>query len=79
VPMRFLKGKLVAVDCSAALQAVMTVAAGAKSKKVHIKDSAHIVLIGADKFSCDWKNKNVAVNYRDRTDGDGDAVSLELQ
>ena len=78
-PMRFLKGKLVAVDCSSAPQAVMTVAAGSKFLKVHVKDSAHIILIGADKFSCDWKNKSVAVNYRDRSDGDGDAVSLELE
>jgi hypothetical protein len=47
--------------------------------KVHIQDSAHVVLIGADKFSCDWKNVGVAVNYRERPDGDGDAVSLEMQ
>jgi hypothetical protein len=43
-----------------------------------------LVLIGADEFSCDWKNKSVALNYRARNkngDGgdDGDIVSLELQ
>jgi hypothetical protein len=36
-------------------------------------------LIGADEFSCDWKNKSVSVNYRERQDGDGDVVSLEVQ
>jgi len=37
------------------------------------------VLFGADSFSCDWKNKNVAVNYRERQDGGADVVSLEIQ
>ena len=78
-PMHFVKGKLVTIDCSAAPQAVLTVSSGAKSLKVHVRDSAHVVLIGVDQFSCDWKNKNVAVNYRERPNGDGDVVSLELQ
>ncbi|MGA9527760.1 MAG: tetratricopeptide repeat protein [Terriglobales bacterium] len=75
----FIKGKLVAVDCSAAPQAVLTVAWAATSMKFHVRDSAHLVLIGADEFSCGWKNKNVAVNYRERSDGEGDLVSLEMQ
>jgi glucose/arabinose dehydrogenase len=79
LPARFLKGKIVAADCSASPQAVLTVASGAKSVKVHVRDSSHVVLIGADQFSCDWKNKSVAVNYRERPDGDGDVISLELQ
>jgi hypothetical protein len=47
--------------------------------KMHIDDSKHVVVIGADEFSCDWKNRNVALNYRVRQDGDGDVVSLEVQ
>ena len=78
-PLRFLKGKLLGVDCSASPQAILIVAAGAKTTRVHIQDIAHFVLIGADKFSCDWKEKNLAINYRDRTDGDVDAVSIEVQ
>lgn len=77
--MHFIKGKLTAIDCSAPPQAVLSVASGGKSIRVHIRDSAHVILIGADGFSCDWKNKNVAINYRERADGDGDAVSLEMQ
>ena len=38
-----------------------------------------MVLIGADQFSCDWTNRNVAVSYRERPDGEGDAVSVEMQ
>ena len=78
-PVHFIKGKLVAVDCSGAPQALLTVTSGTKSIKVHIRDSAHVVLIGADEFSCDWKEKRVAVNYRERPDGEGDAVSIEMQ
>jgi hypothetical protein len=79
LPAHFLKGKLVAVDCSAPPQAVLTIASGAKSVKVHVRDSSHVVLIGADQFSCDWRNKNVAVNYRERAGGDGEVISLEMQ
>jgi len=75
----FLKGKLVSVDCSAAPQALLTVAAGAQSVKLHIRDSAHVILLGADGFSCEWKGKSVAVNYRERPDGEGDVVSVEIQ
>lgn len=78
-PVHFLKGKLVAVDCSATPQALLTVAAGAKALKLHIRDSAHVTLLGADTFSCDWKGKSVAVNYRERPDGEGDVVSVEIQ
>jgi Flp pilus assembly protein TadD len=78
-PVRFLKGKIAVVDCSAAPHAVITLLAGSKSLKVHVRDSAHVVLIGADQFSCGWKDTKVAVNYRERPDGDGDAVSLEIQ
>jgi tetratricopeptide (TPR) repeat protein len=78
-PVHFLKGKLVSVDCSATPQALLTVATGAKSLRLHIRDSAHVTLLGADTFSCEWKGKSVAVNYRERPDGDGDVVSVEIQ
>jgi len=78
-PVHFLKGKLTSVDCSTTPQALLTVAAGSKSVKLHIRDSAHVTLLGADTFSCEWKGRSVAVNYRERPDGDGDVVSLEIQ
>jgi Flp pilus assembly protein TadD len=78
-PVRFVKGKLAAVDCSDAPQAWLSVTSGGRSLKLHISDSKHVVLIGADEFSCDWKNRNVSLNYRDRQDGGGDVVSLEIQ
>ena len=79
VPVLFRKGKLLSVDCSASPQAVLMLSAGAKSLKLHVHDTAHVIVIGADQLSCDWKNKNIAVNYRERPDGEGDVVSLEVQ
>jgi tetratricopeptide (TPR) repeat protein len=78
-PVRFIEGKLAAVDCSAAPQALLSVVSGGRSLKLHIDDSKHVVLLGADNFSCEWKNMSVALNYRERQDGDGDVVSLEIQ
>src|SRR5258708_5037976 len=85
-PVHFIKGKLAAVDCSIAPQALLRVVSAGRSFKLHIADTKHLVLLGADKFSCEWKNKNVALNYREHSndnngdsDGDGDIVSLELQ
>ena len=78
-PVRFVKGKMGSVDCSATPQAVLTVTSGTRSIRMHVLDRAHVILIGADEFSCDWKNKAVAVNYRERADGEADVVSLELQ
>jgi Flp pilus assembly protein TadD len=79
MPVHFVKGKLVSVDCSASPQAVLTFNAGPRSLKLHVRNSGHVIVIGADTLSCDWKNKNLAVNYRDRPDGEGDVVSLEVQ
>lgn len=78
-PLRFVKGKLAGVDCSAEPAALLTVISGAKSFKLHVRDHAHVIVIGADQFSCDWKGKPVAVNFRERPDGDGDVVSVEIQ
>jgi len=79
VPVRFIKGKLTAVDCSAGPQALLSVISKGQSLKLHVGDRKHVVLIGADEFSCNWKNKNVSLNYRGRQDGEGEVVSLEIQ
>lgn len=79
VPLRFVKGKLVSVDCSAEPAALLTVTSGAKSLKLHVRDHAHVIVIGANEFSCDWKGKAIAVNFRERPNGEGDVVSVEIQ
>jgi hypothetical protein len=35
--------------------------------------------MGEDQFSCDWKNRKVAVNYKVDRAGEGDLISLEVQ
>jgi tetratricopeptide (TPR) repeat protein len=78
-PVKFIKGKLVSVDCAGAPEALLAVSVGAKSLRLHVRDAARAIVMGADQLSCEWKNKNVAINYRERLDGDGDLVSIEIQ
>jgi Flp pilus assembly protein TadD len=76
---KFLKGKLVTVDCSTPPSAVVTVISGSKTWKFHSGNGSQIIVIGADRFSCEWTNQNVAINYRVNGDGTGDIISLEIQ
>jgi len=78
-PVHFVKGKVLAVDCSASPKAVLSILTAGRTRKMYVENSARVIVIGADRFSCDWKNIGVAVNYRDRSDGGGDVVSVELQ
>lgn len=76
---KFLKGKLISVDCSVVPSAVLTVVDGAKTWKLHARDTAHTVVIGADNFSCAWSNQKVGINYRQTGEAEGDVISLEIQ
>jgi tetratricopeptide (TPR) repeat protein len=76
---QFVKGRLVSIDCIQAPVAVMTVVAGAKTLKLRTEDYKSLLLIGEDQFSCGWKSRAVAVNYKAGGKADGDLVSLELQ
>jgi tetratricopeptide (TPR) repeat protein len=75
----FLRGTIRSVDCSAVPSAVLTVVSGSKTIQVKIADKAHVILIGADEFSCSWGNKKAAVNYRQNEKGDTNVMSVELQ
>jgi hypothetical protein len=44
----FLKGTVMAVDCSSPLSAILSVASGRKTLKMQVPDSSHIVVWGAD-------------------------------
>ncbi len=76
----FLKAKLVSVDCSHPPAAVLTVAPAAKrALKLRTEDFKSLTLVGADQFSCGWKNMPVSVNYKAGGKSDGDLVSLEVE
>jgi hypothetical protein len=76
---QFLKGKLVSVDCSQAPEAVLLVSKGQRKLKLRTPDYKSLLVMGTDKFSCDWKDVPVSVNYRASKAGEGDLVSIEVQ
>jgi tetratricopeptide (TPR) repeat protein len=76
---KFLKGKLLRVDCTSPPAAVLTVAIGTKRMKLRSENYKSMTVIGADQFSCDWKNLPVSANYKAGGKVDGDLVSLEIQ
>jgi len=78
-PTKFIKGRLVAVDCSEAPSAILTVTAEGVVLKLRTADYKSLLLIGADEFSCDWRNRQVSVNYKPGGTADGDVVSLEVR
>ncbi len=75
---QYLRGKLVTVDCSQAPAAVLTIAAATKSTHLRTEDFKALLLIGADNFSCDWKDRQIVANYKAGGKSDGDLVSLEI-
>ncbi len=78
-PTVFSKGILTSVDCSKAPAATLMVNTGSRSMKLRTADYKALLLIGEDQFSCDWRNRKVAVNYRASGPADGDIISLEVQ
>lgn len=79
-PTKFLKGRLLAVDCSHSPAAVVTVSGEAGGVlKLRTADYKAVVLIGADNFSCDWRNRQVTVNYKPSGSTNGDLLSLEVR
>jgi len=78
-PVRFLKGTIQTVDCSAAPAATFTFISGSRTWKMLVSDSTHVLLLGADAFSCAWTKQKVALNFREAGDGAGTVVSIEIQ
>jgi hypothetical protein len=78
-PTKFIKGRLAAVDCSHAPAAVLTVIADNGTLKLRAADYKSVLLIGADDFSCEWRDLQVTVNYKPSGAKAGDLVSLEMR
>jgi hypothetical protein len=78
-PTKFIKGRLTAVDCSHAPSAILTVIAENATLKLRAADYKSVLLIGADDFSCDWRDLQVTVNYKPSGAKAGDLVSLEMR
>jgi hypothetical protein len=78
-PTKFIKGRLAAVDCSHAPAAVLTVIADSATLTLRAADYKSLPLIGAEDFSCDWRDLQVTVNYKPSGAKAGDLVSLEMR
>jgi tetratricopeptide (TPR) repeat protein len=78
-PVQFMKGKIVNSDCSKPPEAMVTVLSGMKTYKLHASDYKSLLVIGEEQFSCEWKNRIVAVNYRPVGKNEGELVSVEVQ
>jgi hypothetical protein len=78
-PIKFLKGKVVSVDCSEAPVAVVVISGGKKTLKLRAADYNSVAIVGGGKFSCNWKDIAANVNYRAGGKSDGDLVSVEVQ
>ncbi len=78
-PTKYLQGRLVAVDCSQSPAAILTVATEGAQLKLRAGDYKSLLLIGADDFSCSWRDRKVSVNYKPGGSADGDLVSLEVR
>jgi len=82
-PTKFIKGRLIDVDCSQAPAAILTVNVDGLELKLRAADYKALLLIGADEFSCAWSDRQVTVNYKPggHIEGqpNGDVVSLEVR
>jgi tetratricopeptide (TPR) repeat protein len=78
-PVQFLKGKIVSSDCSKSPEATVTVLSGMTTYKFHASDYKSLLVIGEDRFSCDWTNRLVSVNYRAVGKNQGELVSIEVR
>ena len=78
-PVLFLKGKIVSSDCSKSPEAVITVLSGMATYTMHASDYKSLLVIGEDKFSCEWTNRLVSVNYRATGKRAGEVVSIEVR
>jgi len=76
---KFFKGRLIAVDCSQPPAAILTVVAEGALLKLRAADYKSLLLIGADDFSCTWRDRRITANYKPGGLSDGDLVSLEMR
>ena len=78
LPIRFARAVLVSSQCQSSGEALLDVTVGAKKIRLKSRDWTKMTVIGADEFNCNWKNKRITLNYKERSATEGDVVSLEV-
>jgi hypothetical protein len=58
---------------------MVTILSGMTTYTMHTTDYKSLLVIGADQFFCDWKNRLVSVNYRSVGKHEGELVSIEVR
>jgi tetratricopeptide (TPR) repeat protein len=76
---KFARGRLLTVDCSKSPAAILTISSDSGTLKLYTGDFRSLLLIGADDFSCEWRDRQVTVNYKPGNAHEGDLVSLEMR
>ncbi|HET9309388.1 MAG TPA: hypothetical protein VFO46_25460 [Candidatus Sulfotelmatobacter sp.] len=76
---KFARGRLVSIDCSQSPAAILTLSSETGTLKLRTPDYKSLLLIGVDDFSCDWRDRQVTVNYKPGKGPEGDLVSLEMR
>ncbi len=77
-PVKYVKGRIVRVDCAKSPEAILTVLAAGHTLKLHTFDYKSVAVVGTDQFSCDWRNQQAAINYKASGATGGDIVSVEI-
>jgi tetratricopeptide (TPR) repeat protein len=78
-PVKFIKGRILSVDCSQPPAAAVSVSDGRSTLRLRVRDFKSTTVIGAGEFSCAWKNIPASINYRDGGKTESDLVSIEIQ
>jgi tetratricopeptide (TPR) repeat protein len=78
-PVKFVKGRILSVDCSQSPVAALSISDGRSTLKLRVRDLRSTTVIGAGEFSCAWKNVPASINYRDGGKTESDLVSIEIQ
>ena len=77
-PVKFIKARLLSVDCSHLPAATLEVREGSQRLKLVTSDYNNVAVIGADRFSCSWKDLPAKINYRAGGTLDGVLISIEV-
>jgi hypothetical protein len=58
---------------------VLTVSSEGATLRLRTPNYKSLLLIGADDFSCDWRDRQVTVNYQPGAAKEGELISLEVR
>jgi Flp pilus assembly protein TadD len=77
-PIKFALGTLLIAQCNET-DVEMKARIGTRVLTLRAADKSKVVTIGADRFDCSWKNKQVALQYKERSRTEADLVSIEVR